>query len=187
MKVMEEEIVNNNETEIEEKQTKILEPEKRFSYAEWITTLFKKFSKEMEYIEKNTTDHERAQMSRADATEPPNNKMSWEEIYDEMWKLDTKCSKEETIRTAHGKGDNKVERMTEEDWERFYNNEEQMKNKRTGVYAQVTEEYTQEEYEQWRQLIRQPEKPIQTENAELREWIRVMFELPREDICNCYK
>ena len=92
---MEEETVNNNETEIEEKQTKIPEPEKRFSYAEWMTTLFKKFSREVEYIEKNTTDHERAQMSRADATEPPQNKMSQEEIYDEMWKLETKCNKEE--------------------------------------------------------------------------------------------
>ena len=44
-----------------------------------------------------------------------------------------------------------------------------------------------EEYEQWRQLITQPEKPIQTENAELREWIRVMFELSREDMCNWRK
>ena len=35
--------------------------------------------------------------------------------------------------------------------------------------------------------IRQPEQPIQTENTELREWIRVMFELPREDICNWRK
>ena len=49
-----------------------------------------------------------------------------------------------------------------------------MKNERTGVYAQVTEQYTQEEYEHWRRVIRQPENPIQTENTELREWIREM-------------
>ena len=49
----------------------------------------------------------------------------------------------------------------------------------------MTEEFTQEEYEQWRQSIRQPEQPIQTENAELREWIRVMFEL--SNMCNWRK
>ena len=38
-----------------------------------------------------------------------------------------------------------------------------------------------------RQLIKQPKKPTQTENAELKEWIRVMFELSREDICNWRK
>ena len=167
-----------------QQQTKMPKQQKQLSYAEWMTGLFKKFSKEMEYIKKNTTDHERAQMSRANAVGTPNDKMTLRDIYDEMWKLDTKCNKEETIGTAHEKGENKVERMTEEDWERWDNNETQMKNERTGVYAQVTEQYTQEEYEQWRQLIRQPEKPIQTENAELREWIRVMFELPREDMCN---
>ena len=92
----------------------------------------------MEYIEENTTDHERAQMSRANAMGTPNDQMSLKEIYDEMWKLETKCNKEETIKTAHEKGDNKVERMTEEDWERWYNNEKKMKNERTGVYAPVS-------------------------------------------------
>ena len=145
--------------------------EKRVSYAEWMTTLFKKFSREMEYIERNTTDHERAQMSRADVTEPPYDQMTLEEIYDEVWKLEN---------DPNEKGDNKVERMTKEDWKRLSSNGEQMKNKRTGIYAQVTEEYTQEEYDQWRQSIKLPEKPIQTENAELREWIRVMFELSRD-------
>ena len=34
------------------------QPERQLSYAEWITVLFKKFSKDMEYINENTTDHE---------------------------------------------------------------------------------------------------------------------------------
>ena len=117
----------------------------------------------------------------------PDDKMTLREIYDEMWELDARCNKEENIGTTHEKGDNNVERMTEEDWERWDDNEAQMKNKRTRVYAQVTEQYTQEEYEQWRRVIRQPENPIQTENTELREWIRVMFELSREDMCNWRK
>ena len=157
--------------------------QKQWSYAEWMTRLFKKFSKEMDYIKKNTTDHERAQMSRANAVGSPNDKMSLRDIYNEMWKLDTKYNKEETVGAAHEKRDNNGRRMTKEDWDRWDDNEEQMKNERTGVYAQVTEEFTQEEYDQWRLSIRQPEQPIQTENTELREWIRVMFELPREDMC----
>ena len=51
----------------------------------------------------------------------------------------------------------------------------------------MTEQYTQEDYEQWKREIRPPEKPIQTENKELREWIRVMFELSREDMCQWRK
>ena len=31
------------------------------------------------------------------------------------------------------------------------------------------------------------DRPVQTENAELKEWIRVMFELSREDICKWRK
>ena len=170
-----------------DQETKMPEQERRLSYAEWMTALFKKFSKDMEYINKNATDHERAQMSRANAMGTPNDKMTLRDIYDEMWELDARCNKEKTIGTAHEKDDNKVERMTKEDWERWDDNEEQMKNERTGVYAQVTEQYTQEEYEQWRRVIRQPENPIQTENTELREWIRVMFELSREDMCNWRK
>ena len=77
--------------------------------------------------------------------------------------------------------------MTEEDWERWDDNEEQMKTERTGVYAQVTEQYTQEDYEQWKREIRPPENQIQTENKELKEWIRVMFELSREDMCHWRK
>ena len=76
---------------------------------------------------------------------------------------------------------------TEEDWERWDDNEEQMKTERIGVYAQVTEQYTQEDYEQWKREIRPPENPIQTENKELREWIRVMFELSRGDMCQWRK
>ena len=41
-----------------QQQTKMPKQQKQWSYAEWMTKLFKKFSKEMEYIEKNTTDHE---------------------------------------------------------------------------------------------------------------------------------
>ena len=115
-------------------------------------------------------------MSRANAMGTPNDKMTLRDIYDEMWKLDTQYNEEETIGTTHEQDDNKMERKTEEDWEKWDENCTQMKNERTGVYAQVTEEYTREEYEQWKQSIRQPERPIQTENAELREWIRVMFE-----------
>ena len=63
-----------------------------------------------------------------------------------MWKLDTKYNEEKTIGTAHKKRDNNVRRMTEEDWDRWSDNVKQMKNERTGVYAQVTEEFTQEEY-----------------------------------------
>ena len=55
----------------------------------------------MEYIEKNTTDHERAQMSRANARGTPNDEMSLEEIYDEMWKLETRCNKEESLSLIH--------------------------------------------------------------------------------------
>ena len=100
----------------------------------------------MGYIKKNTNDHERAQMSRANARGTPDDKMTLREIYDEMWELDARCNKEKTIGTTHEKDDNKVERMTEEDWERWDDNEEQMKTERTGVYAQVTEQYTQEDY-----------------------------------------
>ena len=39
MEVIEEEIVNDNETEIEEKQTKIPEQERQLNYAEWMTVL----------------------------------------------------------------------------------------------------------------------------------------------------
>ena len=134
--------IHEKEAEKETKRSEKEIEEKRVSYAEWMTALFKKFSREMEYIERNTTDHERAQMSRANARGTPNDKMSLEEIYDEVWKLDTKCNKEGTIGTAHGESDKKVEKMTEDDWERWYSNENQMKKERTGVYAQVTEEYT---------------------------------------------
>ena len=51
-------------------------------------------------------------------------------------------NEEETIGTAHEKDDTKMEGMTEEDRERCDENCTQMKNERTGVYAQVTEEYT---------------------------------------------
>ena len=44
--------------------------------------------------------------------------MTLKDIYCEMWELDDRCNKEETIGTAHEKDDNNVERMTEEDWER---------------------------------------------------------------------
>ena len=47
MKVIKEETVNDKETGIEEKQTKMPEQERRLSYAEWMTMLFKKFSKGM--------------------------------------------------------------------------------------------------------------------------------------------
>ena len=57
----------------------------------------------------------------------PNEKMTLRDIYDEMWELDDRCNKEETIGTAHEKGDNKVERMMIEDWEKWYSNENQMK------------------------------------------------------------
>ena len=40
-----------------------------------------------------------------------------------MWNLDTKYNEEETIGTAHEKRDNDVERMTEEDWDRWSDNE----------------------------------------------------------------
>ena len=59
-----------------QQQTKMPKQQNQLSYAEWMTGLFKKFSKEMEYIKKNTTDHERAQMSRANAVGSPNDKMS---------------------------------------------------------------------------------------------------------------
>ena len=42
-------------------------------------------------------------MSRANAMGTPNDKMTLRDIYDEMWKLDTKYNKEETIGTAHEK------------------------------------------------------------------------------------
>ena len=42
--------------------------------------------KRQEYIERNTTDHERAQMSRTNAMGTPNDQMSLKEIYDEVWK-----------------------------------------------------------------------------------------------------
>ena len=74
--------------------------ERRLSYAEWATVLFKKFSKEMGYIKKNTNDHERAQMSRANARGTPDDKMALREIYDEMWELDARCNKGETIGTV---------------------------------------------------------------------------------------
>ena len=95
----------------------------------------------MEYIMKNTTDHERAQMSHANVAGTPNDKMTLRDIYDEMWELDARCDKEETIGTAHEKDDNNMEGMTEDDWDRWDDNCTQMKNKRTGIYAQVTEEY----------------------------------------------
>ena len=79
-----------------------------------MTGLFKKFSKEIEYIKKNTTDHERAQMSRANAVESPNDQMSLRDIYNEMWQLDTKYNEEKIIGTAHEKRDNNVRRMTAE-------------------------------------------------------------------------
>ena len=79
---------------------------------------FKTFSKEMEYIKKNTTDHEGAQMSRANVVGTPNDKMTLRDIYDEIWELDARCDTEETIGTAHEKDDNNVEGMTEDDWER---------------------------------------------------------------------
>ena len=66
-----------------QRQTKMPKQQKQLSYAEWMTRLFKKFSKEMEYIKKNTTDHERAQMSRANAVGSPNDKMSLRDIYNE--------------------------------------------------------------------------------------------------------
>ena len=80
--------------------------ERRLSYAEWTTMLFKKFSKDIQYIKKNTTDHERGQMSRANAMGTPDDKMTLREIYDEMWELDAKGNKEKTVGTAHEKDDN---------------------------------------------------------------------------------
>ena len=93
-------------------------------------------------------------MGRATILLTPNDKMTLREIYDEMWKLDAKNDKEETIETTHDINDKTVEKMAKEDWKRWKNNETQMKIERTGVYAHVTEQYTQEEYEQWRQLSR---------------------------------
>ena len=139
------------------------------------------------YIKKKTTDHERAQMSRTNVAGTPNDKMTLRDVYDELWEIDARCDKEETIGTTHEDNNKKVERMTGADWERLEDNLKQMEKERMGIYAHVTREYTQEEYEQMRQLIRQPEKLVQTENAELREWIRVMFELSREDVCNWRK
>ena len=55
----------------------------------------------MGYIEKNTNDHERTQMSRANALGTPDDKMTLREIYDELWKLDARCNKERTIGTTH--------------------------------------------------------------------------------------
>ena len=89
----------------------------------------------MEYIKKNTTDHERAQMSRANIAGTPNDKMTLRDIYEEMWELNAKCDKEETIGTAHEYNDKKVEGMTEDDWERWEDNLKQMEKERTGIYA----------------------------------------------------
>ena len=126
---------------------KMPEPDRPLSYAEWMTVLFKKFSRDMGYIYENTTDHERAQMSRAWVRMTANDTMGLEDIHDEIWELDAKCNKEETIGTTHKINDNKVEKMTKDDWKRWYNNEKQMKNEITGIYAHVTEQYTQEEYQ----------------------------------------
>ena len=166
-----------------QQETKMPEQERRLSYAEWMTVLFKKFSKDMDYINENTTDHERAQMRRANRMVTPNDNMTLRDIYDEMWELHAKYDKEETIGRTHENNDKNVEGMTEDDWDRWNDNLKRMKNERTGIYAHLKEQYTQEEYEQMRQLIRQPEKSVQTENAELKEWIRLMFEQSREDIC----
>ena len=62
----------------------------------------------------------------------PNDKMPLREIYNEMWKLDAKCNKEKTIGTIHENNDKKVERMTKDDWERWCNNLQRMKNEGTG-------------------------------------------------------
>ena len=96
----------------------------------------------MDYIYENTTDHKRAQMGRATIMLTPNDKMTSREIYEEMWKLDAKCNKEETIGTTHDTRDKKVERMTKDDRKRLHKNETQMKTQGTGIYAQVTE-YTE--------------------------------------------
>ena len=39
----------------------------------------------MDYIYENTTDHERAQTSRAGIKMAPNDEMVIEDIYEEMW------------------------------------------------------------------------------------------------------
>ena len=114
----------------------------------------------MDYVNENTTDHERAQMRRANRMVSPNDNMTLRDIYDEMWELDAKYDKEETIGTTHENNDKNVEGMTEDDWDRWNDNLKRMKNERTGIYAHLKEQYTQEEYEQMRQLIRQPEKPV---------------------------
>ena len=44
-----------------------------------------------------------------------NDTMGLEDIHDEIWELDAKCNKEETIGTTHDINNNKVEKMTKDD------------------------------------------------------------------------